>query len=328
MAYLGAIVGCELDFRGDVIMEQGFPVDRLNEISQHPQDFRLLERVPFTQPDFINSVPVQLLKRDPNENTFPIVFLDTETTGLYYTSNKIIQLSMVRCTYSIDQNRIISVDAIFDGFEDPGEPIPYEVVELTGITDAMVRGKKLDDQAVKDFIVPGSLIVSHNAKFDRPFFDKRFGRTINPEEQPWACSLEEIEWKKMGFFGSKLEFITQSVGYFYDAHLAINDALTLCFLMYQLPAAMDCLLKSASRDSYRLDAINTKFELKDRLKAMNFRWDSGKKCWYLASANGQYILDTANKLQGLLPSDEYGQMEITRYTACERYRCNSNYGRQ
>jgi DNA polymerase-3 subunit epsilon len=39
------------------------------------------------------------------------------------------------------------------GFEDPGFSIPPEITEITGITDEMVAGHRIDDRAVND--VPG-----------------------------------------------------------------------------------------------------------------------------------------------------------------------------
>lgn len=308
-------------------MDSIFPLDRLDEISRHPQDFKLLERVPFTRNDFRANLPIQLVQTHPQENAFPLIFIDTETTGLSYIRNKMIQISMVRCTYSVDQGCIVSIDECWDEFEDPLEPIPEEIVNLTGITDAMVRGRSFNERKIAQFIPQGALMISHNAKFDRPFFDKRFNRCLDVNSMPWACSLEEIDWKKMGFYGSKLEFLAQSLGFFYDAHLAINDAFALCFLLYKVPAALDCLLDSAIKDSFRIEALDTRYEVKDRLKTLNFRWDGLKKCWYFCTNNGPYATEIANRVQAMIDETRQGKLSITRFTSCERYRVDQNYGR-
>lgn len=301
-------------------MEESFPLDRITDIQQHPQDFRLLERVPFTGKEFRDKLPMHVLCTVADEHTFPIVFLDTETTGLYASKDKVIQLSMVRCTYSTDQLKIISIDECFDGFEDPGMPIPQEIVELTGITDAMVRGKHFDEDAIREFIRPGSLIVAHNAAFDRPFFDKRFQNMLQTEALPWACSLEEIDWRKLGFYGTKLEFLAASLGYFYDAHLAINDALTLCYILYRLPAALECLMRSATQCSYKLEAQDTDFKMKDQLKALNFKWDSNRRLWFISSQNAPFMAEIAHKTQSLIDMYGKGQLALYKFTALERYR--------
>jgi DNA polymerase-3 subunit epsilon len=51
----------------------------------------------------------------------------------------------------------------------PGRPIPPEVTALTGITDAAVRGRRIDDARVAALAASASLVVAHNAAFDRPF---------------------------------------------------------------------------------------------------------------------------------------------------------------
>ena len=46
------------------------------------------------------------------------------------------------CEFSIDQMDIISVVNRYDSLEDPEFSIPIGVTDLTGINDAMVKGKK------------------------------------------------------------------------------------------------------------------------------------------------------------------------------------------
>ena len=57
--------------------------------------------------------------------------------------------------------------------EDPHCPIPDAITELTGITEEMVRGKRIDDARVAALLAEASLIVAHNASFDRPFIERR-----------------------------------------------------------------------------------------------------------------------------------------------------------
>ena len=65
-----------------------------------------------------------------------IVVLDCEATGLDVTRDRVIQIGMVRG--ELEYNQLIN----------PGIPIPAEVQELTGITDAMVK----DAPAFKDVV--------------------------------------------------------------------------------------------------------------------------------------------------------------------------------
>ena len=46
------------------------------------------------------------------------------------------------CEFSIDKMDIISVANRYDSLEDPEFSIPIGMTDLTGINDAMVKGKK------------------------------------------------------------------------------------------------------------------------------------------------------------------------------------------
>lgn len=64
--------------------------------------------------------------------TKPLIVFDLETTGLDIAKDSIIQISYIK----------VSPDGTEDRqnlFVNPGRPIPYEVVELTHITDDMVK---------------------------------------------------------------------------------------------------------------------------------------------------------------------------------------------
>ena len=70
------------------------------------------------------------------------VLLDVETTGLNTAQDEIIELAMVKFDYLPD-DRIAGVTDVFSSFNEPSNPIPNEITELTGITDEMVSGVKL-----------------------------------------------------------------------------------------------------------------------------------------------------------------------------------------
>ena len=65
----------------------------------------------------------------------------------------------------------------------------------------MVAGKRIDPNEVAHAAAPASLVVAHNAAFDRRFLE-RFCETFNTK--PWACSMSEVDWAAEGYEGSKL----------------------------------------------------------------------------------------------------------------------------
>jgi DNA polymerase-3 subunit epsilon len=96
------------------------------------------------------------------------IILDTETTGLDAAKDEVIELAMVKFRYS-DADAITGVTEIYQSFNEPSAPIPPAITELTGITDAMVAGQKVDAAAVDAFVGDANIVIAHNARFDRPF---------------------------------------------------------------------------------------------------------------------------------------------------------------
>src|SRR5260370_11482276 len=118
-------------------------------------------------------------------------------------------------------------------FEDPGGPIPPEITTITGITDEMVAGHRIDDSALDDLLTRVVLVIAHNADFDRRFLERRLPAFA---AKHWACSRFDIDWKAEGIRSSALEFVAYSLGFFHDGHRAAIDCRpTLHALSQPLP---------------------------------------------------------------------------------------------
>ncbi len=92
---------------------------------------------------------------------------DIETTGLSVHSCHITEIGAV----------IMQGNEVIDRFNiltDPGEPIPQNITELTGITNEMVAGQPDNAEAVKQFLAFAGkrILVAHNATFDVSFIRK------------------------------------------------------------------------------------------------------------------------------------------------------------
>ena len=83
-------------------------------------------------------------------------------------------MGIVAFEYNPVTAEIIRVVGRYSGFEDPGYPLSDEVREITGITDDMVAGQAFDDDQVNALAQQATLVIAHNAAFDRPFVEKRF----------------------------------------------------------------------------------------------------------------------------------------------------------
>ena len=94
------------------------------------------------------------------------VAFDLETTGLYARRDRIIEIGAVRMKNGEEIDR-------FQTFVDPECPLEKRTVELTGITDEMLRGAPKIQQALASFLafVGDSVLVAHNASFDTAFIE-------------------------------------------------------------------------------------------------------------------------------------------------------------
>jgi DNA polymerase III subunit epsilon len=218
--------------------------------------------------------------------TATALFVDVETTGLDARTDAIIELAAVPFTYSAD-GRVFEVGTAITFLEDPQRPIPEEVVKLTGIRDADVRGKRIDDTLVNAMVSGASLVIAHNAEFDRGFLERRLPAFA---EMLWACSIRDIPWKSLGCSSGSLEYILyRNCAEFFDGHRAEEDCLAAIHAL--ATAACDGslplrhLLEAATAPMVRLWAYGSPFESKDLLKGRRYRWHGGadgrQRSWYI-----------------------------------------------
>lgn len=216
-----------------------------------------------------------------------IVVLDTETTGLDAKAERIIELAMLRVLVDTATGLPVGPVEVYDELEDPGKPIPPEVVALTGIHNRDVAGKRLDELRIAQMLDGVDLVIAHNAGFDRPFVEQRLPAFA---ALPWSCSFADIDWKAQGRSSAKLESLAQALGWFYDAHRAEMDChALLAVLAAPLPnsagTGLAQLLQAAGQPSYRVQATNAPFEAKDRLKARGYRWNAEQRVWHTRVAD-------------------------------------------
>ena len=89
---------------------------------------------------------------------------DIETTGLSFLNDKITEIGAV----IVKNGEIIDR---YDTFVNPKISIPKNIVELTGITDEMVKGAREIKDVLPEFFnfVGDRILVAHNASFDTGF---------------------------------------------------------------------------------------------------------------------------------------------------------------
>jgi DNA polymerase-3 subunit epsilon len=220
------------------------------------------------------------------------LLLDVETTGTDHNQDAVIELGMIRFAYTAS-GTVLGPLATFQGFRDPGRPIPAAVTNLTGITDAMVAGHVIEDSDIRDFIAGADLVIAHHADFDRKFCERLCAAF---ENLAWACSMSQIPWRSEGVEGTKLFYLAYQQAFWFEGHRALDDCYALLELLEMpLPRThritMAVLLENAFRETRKVWAIGAPFQVKDRLKARGYRWSSGHdgkyRAWHRDVAPGE-----------------------------------------
>lgn len=278
-------------------------------LAQHP-DYRVIERLRSAEPAPLTDKRVRRA-----------AVVDTETTGTDPATDKVIELAVVSFEYCAESGAIGRILGRYDGFEDPGMPIPAESTAIHGITDEMVRGQRLADAAVEELLDGVGLVIAHNARFDRSFLEPRlpvFGSLA------WGCSWQEVPWHEAGIESSKLEYLAYRYGFFYEGHRAEADCLALLEVLRRPFAATGRpafaqLLESARRPSYRLWANNSAFETKDVLRKRGFRWQAPKRCWCRELATREEVQTELAWLKENVFGGKTVALDLDEFDATSRY---------
>ncbi len=207
--------------------------------------------------------------------------VDVETTGLSYEDDQIIEIGVRLIKFNRSTGEILALEQTYSGFQDPGIPLSEEVKELTGITDEMLKGQKIDWSQVNGLLESTQIVIAHNAGFDRPFIDRMCEAS---RSKIWGCSLKQIDWSVKALPSQKLDILSVFHGFFNDSHRALSDVDSLVYLLSLKDQTIGSpylleMLNLAKKPSVHIQAVGAAFDTKDLLKARNYRWDADARCW-------------------------------------------------
>lgn len=107
----------------------------------------------------------------------PIIVYDLETTGISRKTSNIIQFS--GDLYSCDETGKYQKEDSLNLYIRQDEPLPYKIIELTGITDAQLKQEGIPENMaavmIWNFFQRAKIISGYNnRKFDDAFIDRLF----------------------------------------------------------------------------------------------------------------------------------------------------------
>ena len=145
--------------------------------------------------------------------------LDLETTGLSFRTEKITEIGVMK----VKGGEVLEE---FSCFVNPEKPIPQKVVEVTNITDDMVKDAETIDVVMPKLLdfLGDSVLVAHNADFDIGFLKynaKELGYELNNTYLDTLRLAKDLfpDYKKY-----KLGIIAENLGIKVEvAHRALDD---------------------------------------------------------------------------------------------------------
>ena len=145
------------------------------EIAAFSAELDAIPRVPIEKgepsckwrnPDTMPGVHITNVTRQTNMTKFfPVVVVDTETTGIGAAGNRLVELSAIRL------GPAFVPESCFTTLINPGRAIPASAAAVHHITDEMVADAPTFPEVAASFAeyISGCNIVGHNVKFDLEF---------------------------------------------------------------------------------------------------------------------------------------------------------------
>ena len=145
--------------------------------------------------------------------------LDLETTGFSFRTEKITEVGIMK----YKNGEVIDE---FECFVNPEKPIPQRVVEVTHITDEMVKDAETIDKVMPKIIdfIGDSILVAHNADFDIGFLKYNAKLQNLSLENTYIDTLKLAKDLFPNYKKYKLGIIAENLGIKVEvAHRALDD---------------------------------------------------------------------------------------------------------
>lgn len=224
--------------------------------------------------------------------------LDVETEGLNPREHGIIEVTIL--PFGIDKyNRISEIyrDEIYTSFNDTGRGLSQKITEITGITDEMLKGNKIDFKRVRTMLKDFDHVFAHNAVFDMGFITEAISAYV---VKSLVCTKSDIVWE--GRSSTRLEHLCIAHGGFFYAHRSLDDCIATLWLLGE-----NDNLNQAVRNSKKPKVkIVLRYGIGDDLssvRSMGFYQDLARKHWYCLTLQ-EYADDLAQRVKEKFPNNE------------------------
>lgn len=202
-----------------------------------------------------------------------VAVLDLETTGLDPQYDEIIEIAAAIIQIDV-QGRVIAVENMRTGLQQPSRPIEPHIAKITGIDDAVVAGKRICPDSIAAYLGQAHACLCFNAEFDRRHLEE-----LVPQvgEMPWICAMRDVPWRELGFDGASQNYLLAQAGMFNPvAHRARDDVASLIHLLAHEcrdgRTIMSHALEGAQAPSWRFEATDLPWRLRKEVARRGYRY--------------------------------------------------------
>ncbi len=206
-----------------------------------------------------------------------ILIIDTETTGLNYKKDSIIEVAAILVDLS-DKRIESQCSSLIYAVTNP------ESEKITGISQSLLDTVKLSHynpfEMISTMIKQSECIVAHNADFDRSFLQFAYGRYFTDTD--WICSYKDIHYD-LKTENKKLATIAEAYQISSDgAHRALADVTMVANIFFKISDIEDQIKSTLIKKKLPLHKIiaNTSYDERELVKTAGFRWDPAEKIWW------------------------------------------------
>ena len=212
---------------------------------------------------YVNDIDDRIVVHGPGDWDFAqeYVAFDLETTGLSSQHDEIIEIGAVILKEGREVDR-------FQSFVDPGRLLTQKIVDLTGITDEMLKGAPGIGEVLPRFLAfcGDRPLVAHNADFDVGFVSaacRRLGIAYGPTYLD-TLILSQNLLPQLGKF--KLDIVANALSLpEFNHHRAADDALTCGLIFHRLSRQLEEMgLHSLQAINPAMPALRAKNKIGDR----------------------------------------------------------------
>jgi DNA polymerase-3 subunit alpha (Gram-positive type) len=195
-----------------------------------------------------------IINYDIDKDYNKYVVFDIETTGLSPINDMITEIGAVKV-----ENGIV-VDE-FSQLINPERSIPEKIVNITGITDEMVKDKPTINEVLPSFenFIEDSILVAHNASFDVGFLRERFSKISKTLNNPVLDTLELTRTLFPQLKSHRLNIVAKHLNVnLINHHRAVDDAKATTEIFIK---SMELLKNNGVKDFSQLNKLTSQKDI-------------------------------------------------------------------